>query len=83
LGQRERLINKSFLVLFLKKELLPCLSQLQLWSRSGMGQSQGSLVLKLLRLDRPDIFLHENAGPVHAEIRHCVIDVMCRAARRP
>jgi hypothetical protein len=46
LGQRERLMNKSFLVLFLKKELLPCLSQPHLWSRSGMGQSQGSLVLE-------------------------------------
>jgi hypothetical protein len=44
LGQRERLIIKSFLVLFLKKELLPCLSQPQLWSRSGMGETQGNLV---------------------------------------
>jgi hypothetical protein len=32
LGQRERFINKSFLVLFLKKELLPFLLQPQLWS---------------------------------------------------
>jgi hypothetical protein len=39
LGQRERLINKSFLVLFLKKELLPFLVQPHLWSRSGMSQT--------------------------------------------
>jgi hypothetical protein len=32
LGQRERLINKSFLVLFLKKELLPFFVQPHLWS---------------------------------------------------
>jgi hypothetical protein len=38
LGQRERLINKSFLVLFLKKELLACFSQPHLRSRSGMRQ---------------------------------------------
>jgi hypothetical protein len=43
-GQRESLIIKSFLVLFLKKELLPFFSQQHLWSRSGMGQAQGSLV---------------------------------------
>jgi hypothetical protein len=35
LGQRERLINKSFLVLFLKKELLPFCSQPHRWSQSG------------------------------------------------
>jgi hypothetical protein len=39
LGQRERLISKSFLVLFLKKELLPFFVQPQLWSRSGMSQT--------------------------------------------
>jgi hypothetical protein len=44
LGQRERLTNKSFLVLFLKKELLPFFSQPHLWSRWGMSQTQGSLV---------------------------------------
>jgi hypothetical protein len=43
-GQRERLINKSFLVLFLKKELLAFLSQPRLWSRWGMSQTQGNLV---------------------------------------
>jgi hypothetical protein len=44
LGQRERLTNKSFLVLFLKKELLPFFPQQHLWSRSGMSQTQGNLV---------------------------------------
>jgi hypothetical protein len=44
LGQRERLMNKSFLVLFLKKELLPFFSQPHLWTRSGMSQIQGKLV---------------------------------------
>jgi hypothetical protein len=51
LGQRERLINKSFLLLFLKKELLPCLSQPHLWSRWGMSRTQGNLVLYLRPLD--------------------------------
>jgi hypothetical protein len=39
LGQRERLIIKSFLVLFLKKELLPFCFEPHLWSRSGMSQT--------------------------------------------
>jgi len=39
LGQRERLIIKSFLVLFFKKELLPCFSQPHLLWRSGMSQT--------------------------------------------
>jgi hypothetical protein len=43
-GQRERLIIKSFLVLFLKKELLPFLFQSHLWSRSGMSQAHANLV---------------------------------------
>jgi hypothetical protein len=45
LGQRERLIIKSFLVLFFKKELLPFVSQPYPWWRSGMGQTQANLVL--------------------------------------
>jgi hypothetical protein len=44
LGQRERLINKSFLVLFFKKELLPFFVRSQLWSRSGMSQAQANRV---------------------------------------
>jgi hypothetical protein len=44
-GQRERLIIKSFLVLFLKKELLPFVSQPHPWWRSGMSQTKGKLVL--------------------------------------
>jgi hypothetical protein len=43
-GQRERLINKSFLVLFFKKELLPFVSQPHPWWRSGMSQAQANLV---------------------------------------
>jgi hypothetical protein len=39
LGQRERLIIKSFLVLFLKKELLPFDSHPFPWWRSGMSQT--------------------------------------------
>jgi hypothetical protein len=39
LGQRERLINKSFLVLFLKKELLPFFFQPHFWSRSAMSRT--------------------------------------------
>jgi hypothetical protein len=38
-GQRERLTIKSFLVLFLKKELLPFFFQPQLRSQSGMSQT--------------------------------------------
>jgi hypothetical protein len=44
-GQCERLIIKSFLVLFLKKELLSFFSQPHLWLRSGKRQTQGNLVL--------------------------------------
>jgi hypothetical protein len=45
LGHRERLVNKSFLVLFFKKELLPFVSQPYHWWRSGMSQTQADLVL--------------------------------------
>jgi hypothetical protein len=45
LRQRLRLINKSSLLLFLEKELLPLFRLLHLWRRSGFGQFQGKLVL--------------------------------------
>jgi hypothetical protein len=50
LGHRDRLTNKSFLVLFLKKELHPCFVQPHLWSRSGISQTQGNLVWRLGRV---------------------------------
>jgi hypothetical protein len=37
-------VSKSFLVLFLKKELLPFFYLLHLWPRLRMSQTQGNLV---------------------------------------
>jgi hypothetical protein len=51
---------------FLEKELLPFFFQPHLWSRSGMGQTQGNLVLFLL-------FIKSGSGASGIDCNYCFI----------
>jgi hypothetical protein len=62
LGQRERLINKIFLVLFLKKELLPCF--IPAAALVAIGHGSASRQHGIIAFEWPPVNKARHADPI-------------------